>query len=118
MVAITDITGIGPVLAAACAKNGYGTVRKIATTSAGKLAAVPGISEVKARTVIEAAKLLLGTEVAAKDQPKAKKTNKGKKKSKKGKKGKKMAKKKKDKKKKDKNKKKGKNKKKKGKKKK
>ena len=86
MVAITDITGIGPVLAAACAKNGYGTVRKIATTSAGKLAAVPGISEVKARTVIEAAKLLLGTEVAAKDQPKAKKTNKGKKKSKKGKK--------------------------------
>ena len=57
--AITDIPGIGPVAAAALAEHGYPNLRKLAASTAEKLAGVPGFSLVRATKVIAAARALL-----------------------------------------------------------
>lgn len=56
---IVEIKGVGPVLAKACAVKGYGSVEKIATAMVVELVAVPGVSEVRAKQLIDAAKTLL-----------------------------------------------------------
>lgn len=57
---IVEIKGVGPVLAKACADNGYGSVQRIAMALLNELVAVPGISETRARQLIAAAQALLG----------------------------------------------------------
>ncbi|MBC8242604.1 MAG: helix-hairpin-helix domain-containing protein [Alphaproteobacteria bacterium] len=59
MGALTEIKGIGPVLAKACADKGYRTVKKVAAAVAADLATVPGISEARAKILIAAAQTLL-----------------------------------------------------------
>ena len=56
---IVEIKGVGPVLAKACAGKGYGSVEKIAAAVVVELAVVPGVSEVRAKQLIDAAKTLL-----------------------------------------------------------
>ena len=56
---IVEIKGVGPVLAKACAGKGYGSVEKIAAAMVVELVAVPGVSEVRAKQLIDAAKTLL-----------------------------------------------------------
>jgi len=69
MSAITDIKGIGPVLATACTKKRFSTVQKIATASPEAFAEVPGISVARAKTLIDLAKLLLKADSGPADQP-------------------------------------------------
>lgn len=88
---IVDIKGVGPVLAKACIEQGYGSVEKIAGAKVVEFVIVPGVSEVRAKLLIEAAKLLLNgaapvsvSEVAVElDSKPAKKDGSKKKKSKK-----------------------------------
>ncbi len=56
---IVDIKGVGPVLAKACIEQGYGSVEKIAGAKVMEFVIVPGVSEVRAKLLIEEAKLLL-----------------------------------------------------------
>ena len=56
---IVDIKGVGPVLAKACIEQGYGSVEKIAAAMVVELVAVPGVSEIRASQLIDAAKSLL-----------------------------------------------------------
>ena len=56
---IVEIKGVGPVLAKACAGKGYSSVEKIAAAIVADLAAVPGVSEIRAEQLIGAAKSLL-----------------------------------------------------------
>jgi len=56
---IVEITGIGPTLATACVEAGFACVDKIAGATAAELAAVPGIGEMRAKTLINAAQSLL-----------------------------------------------------------
>ena len=56
---LIEIKGIGPALAKACAAKGYGSVETVAAAVLNDLVAVPGISEAKAKLVIEAARDLL-----------------------------------------------------------
>lgn len=56
---ITEIKGVGPVLAKACVGNGYGSVEEIAAAMVGELVAVPGVSEIRAKQLIGAAQTLL-----------------------------------------------------------
>ena len=56
---IVELKGIGPVLAKACAKHGYGSVETIAAAKLGEFVLVPGISHVRAQHLIEAARSLL-----------------------------------------------------------
>jgi hypothetical protein len=56
---LTEIKGVGPILAKACADNGYGSIDKIATALQNDLVAVPGISEAKAKLLITAAQAML-----------------------------------------------------------
>ena len=56
---IVEIKGVGPVLAKACAENGYVSVEKIAAAMVAEFVAVPGVSEARARQLIDAAKVLL-----------------------------------------------------------
>lgn len=56
---IVDIKGVGPVLAKACIERGYGSIEKIAGAGILELVAVPGVSETRAKQLIDAAKLLL-----------------------------------------------------------
>ncbi len=56
---LTAIKGVGPVLAKACAENGYDHVEQIAAAMLHDLIVVPGISEAKAKVVIAAAQDLL-----------------------------------------------------------
>jgi len=99
MSTITDIKGIGPVLAKACAQKGFATVQKIAAATPVAFATVPGISEARGRAMINLAKLLLKTgggptpQTKASSAPKAAKKSAPKKKSPKPRKGKNMAKK-------------------------
>jgi len=99
MSAVTEIKGIGPVLAAACAKKGFTTVQKIAATTPEAFATVPGISEARGRAMINLANLLLKANKTPADQaatptaPKAAKKSPSKKKTPKPRKGKSMAKK-------------------------
>ena len=65
---IVDITGIGPTLATACIEAGFACVDSIAGATANELATVPGIGELRAQTLIDAAQSLLN----AADQPEAK----------------------------------------------
>ncbi len=58
MGALTEIKGIGPVLAKACTDKGYRSVKKIAAAVVAELVVVPGISEARAKTLIAAAKSL------------------------------------------------------------
>ena len=95
------ITGIGPALATACAEAGFSRVDKIARATPAELAVVPGIGEMSAKTLINAARSLLNgaAEPEAQDtkpvkvkknknraKPKVEKSTKGKKKQKKNKK--------------------------------
>jgi len=96
---IVEITGIGPALAAACAEAGFSRVDEIAGAAPAELATVPGIGEMRAVILINAAKSLLNGagEPEAEDtkRMKAEKSKKSKKKAKaeKSKKGKKKQKK-------------------------
>ena len=74
MSALTDIKGIGPVLAKACADKGYRSIKKIATAVVADLATVPGISEARAKMLVAAAKSLLANGPAAKASVAAKVT--------------------------------------------
>jgi NAD-dependent DNA ligase len=56
---IVDITGIGPTLATACVEAGFECVDRIAGATATELAAVPGIGEMRAKALIDAAQSLL-----------------------------------------------------------
>ena len=86
---LTEIKGVGPVLAKACADNGYTDVEQIAAAMLHDLVAVPGISEAKAKLVIAAAQDLLndnqatvstaGSAGSAPDDAKGKKKTKKKK---------------------------------------
>ncbi len=59
MPSLTEIEGIGPSLAAACVKNNYRTIAKIAAAKPGELSTVPGISEKSAGQIIVSAKSLM-----------------------------------------------------------
>ncbi|MGI9418035.1 MAG: helix-hairpin-helix domain-containing protein [Geminicoccaceae bacterium] len=65
---LTEIKGVGPVLAKACAENGYDNVQQIAAAMLHDLVAVPGISEAKAKLVITAAQDLLQEKPASNGQ--------------------------------------------------
>jgi len=69
MSAITDINGIGPVLATAFADKGFTTIEKIATATPEALATVPGISQMRGRAMIDLAKLLLKADGDLKARP-------------------------------------------------
>ncbi len=56
---LTEIKGVGPVLAKACVDNGFDNVERVAAAMLHDLIAVPGINEAKARLVIAAAQDLL-----------------------------------------------------------
>jgi len=56
---IVEIKGVGPVLAKACASEGYGSVEKIAGAMVVELVAVPGVSDVRAKQLIDSANSLL-----------------------------------------------------------
>ncbi len=83
MSAITDIKGVGPVLAKTCADRGFGSIKKISTAKAADLAAVPGIGEAKAQLMIADALALLAavpaTDGKAAVEAKKQKKKKGKK---------------------------------------
>lgn len=57
---ITEIKGVGPVLGLACTESGFGSVKGLAAASVAELAAIPGVGEAKAKSLIGAAQLLLG----------------------------------------------------------
>ncbi len=59
MPSLTEIEGIGPTLAAACVKNNFRTIAKIAATKPIELSTVPGISVKSASQIIDSAKSLL-----------------------------------------------------------
>lgn len=75
MPSLTDIEGIGPSTAAACVKNNYRSIAKIATAKPVELSIVPGISEKGAKLIIASAKSLLAKPLTvtskARDQRKA-----------------------------------------------
>jgi len=56
---VVEIKGVGPVLAKACTENGFESVSKIAAAMPSELVTVPGVSDVRAKLLIDAAKLLL-----------------------------------------------------------
>ena len=56
---VTKINGVGPVLAKALMKNGFASVENIAAGSVTDLATVSGLSEIRGKELIKAAKLLL-----------------------------------------------------------
>jgi Holliday junction resolvasome RuvABC DNA-binding subunit len=59
MPSLTEIEGIGPSLAAACVKNNFRTIAKIAAAKPIELSIVPGISAKSASQIIASAKSLL-----------------------------------------------------------
>ena len=59
MAKLVDITGVGPVMARACVAHGFTSVEAIANAKFGEFVAVPGVSEVRAKQLIAAAKELL-----------------------------------------------------------
>ena len=65
MAEITKIKGVGPVLAKACIEQGYGTVEKVAEAKIVEFVAVPGVSEIRAKLLIEAAIELLNSATTA-----------------------------------------------------
>jgi len=79
MSALTEIKGIGPALAAACAANGFKTVDQIALASPQEFAVVPGISVARAGILIAAAKTLAAETETPETKPKAEKKKKKKK---------------------------------------
>ena len=83
---VVKIKGVGPVLAAECAKAGFGSVEKIAGATTNELAAIRGVGELRAKSLISSAQILLnGSGVApaaepetVKAEPKGSKMSKGK----------------------------------------
>jgi len=60
---VIHVPGIGPKIAELLTQNGIETVTDLIQAGVDKLTQVPGISELKARSFIEAAKNLLGDAV-------------------------------------------------------
>lgn len=56
---IVEISGVGQVLAAACAEKGFRTVEDVASAKVADLIAVPGVSTIRANQLIQAAQGLL-----------------------------------------------------------
>ena len=56
---LIDLNGVGPVLANACVEHGYRSVEDIAAARESELVAVPGVSSIRAKQLIERAKVLL-----------------------------------------------------------
>ena len=56
---LIDLNGVGPVLANACVEHGYRSVEDIAAARESELVAVPGVSSIRAKQLIEGAKVLL-----------------------------------------------------------
>ncbi len=56
---LIDLNGVGPVLANACIEHGYRSVADIAAAREDELVIVPGISNARARVLIDGAKALL-----------------------------------------------------------
>ena len=64
---LVEIKGIGPVMAKACAENGYASVEQIAAAMVSEFVAVPGVNEARAKQLIDAAKLVLNGAAAPTD---------------------------------------------------
>lgn len=80
---VTDISGIGEMVAAVLAEHGFHTIEDLAKAKIADLVQVPGFREVKAASVVAAARELNGPVAETSGKPeKAKKatTNKSKKK--------------------------------------
>ncbi len=60
MTEITEIKGLGPATAKVFAKGGFSTVGDIARATVADLATVPGVGEVRASSLIGAARAMLG----------------------------------------------------------
>ena len=81
---VVKIKGVGPVLAAECAKAGFGNVMQIAGAKVSELAVIRGVGELRAKSLISAARSLLGDIAPSKPaSPKRTKPKKDKKKKKK-----------------------------------
>jgi nucleotidyltransferase/DNA polymerase involved in DNA repair len=80
---ILDVRGIGPAMQVVLAKNGFKTIKDLASTTVEQLIVTPGISELKATQVINDARNLLAPIIP--DEKAAKVKTKDKKKSKKSK---------------------------------
>ena len=61
MATITELKGVGPVLAKACVDKGYRSVKDIATAVAAELETVPGIGHARAGMLIAAAKQVMAS---------------------------------------------------------
>jgi len=59
MLDITAIKGVGPILAKACADQGYRNAENIASATVADLKIVAGVKDARARQLIDAAKSLL-----------------------------------------------------------
>lgn len=70
MPSLTDIEGVGSSLAAACVKNKYRSIAKIATAKPDELSAIPGISKKSAKQIIASAKSLLAKSPSSKNETK------------------------------------------------
>ncbi len=70
MPSLTDIEGVGSSLAAACVKNKYRSIAKIAAAKPDELSVIPGISEKGAKQIIASAKLLLTNSLPSKNKTK------------------------------------------------
>ncbi len=56
---LIDLNGVGPVLANACVEHGYRSVEDIAAARESEFVVVPGVSNTRARQLIQGAKALL-----------------------------------------------------------
>lgn len=56
---LIDLNGVGPVLANACIEHGYRSVEDIAAARESEFVVVPGVSNIRARQLIQEAKALL-----------------------------------------------------------
>ena len=61
---VTEVRGIGASTAERLKKHGYKTVAKLASATVEQLMAIPGFSQARAESTIEAAKTLLDAEPA------------------------------------------------------
>ena len=64
---LIDLNGVGPVLANACVEHGFRSVADIASARESALVAVPGVSNTRAKQLIEGAKALLNGGVSPAD---------------------------------------------------
>ena len=68
---ITDIKGVGPVLGEAFKKCGFENVEQVAGASVSALAVVPGLGESRAKSMIDAALVLLANGPVVNAEPMA-----------------------------------------------